>query len=174
MAQLLYSLLPGIIIAPLAAWLGAQFALKRFYSEKVWERKVAAYTSIFDALHDMCRWWSEHLRAGSGSNIPQDVRDKLSAEYREADAKLARQLDRERWLLPTTCSERLVRMRRDLDRANEAESWEEHLLIGSAATDSTMEDMLTLARNDLKIDRPNFFKMVCMKIAKKRDVIKLI
>jgi len=44
------------------AWLAARFALYRFYREKVWERKIAAYTAIFEALHDMGRWYEAHIR----------------------------------------------------------------------------------------------------------------
>ena len=115
MTQLLFSLLTSAIIASLAAWLAAHLALRRFYSEKVWEQKRATYSSIFAALHDMQRWFDAHfmLLQSTHQEMPDDVEQKLSADYNEADAKLARELDRERWLLPSKCSERLAQMRRD-------------------------------------------------------------
>lgn len=60
MGQFFFTLLTACITAPLAAGLTARFALHRFYAEKQWERKVAAYTAIFDALHDITKWFSEH------------------------------------------------------------------------------------------------------------------
>jgi hypothetical protein len=47
----------------LAAWLATRLGLRRFYREKIWERKTDAYTVIFRALFDMARWHDEHLTA---------------------------------------------------------------------------------------------------------------
>jgi hypothetical protein len=165
MRQLLFSLLTAAITAPLAAWLAAHFALRRFYSEKVWERKTAAYSSIIGALHDMQRWFDANLRAcGSAQReLPDDAEEKLSAAYDEADARLARQLDTERWLLPSKCSERLAQMRRDLAKDTE-DDWIAHLVNGGRAINSALEDIITLARDDLKIDRPKLSKSVCSKL----------
>jgi hypothetical protein len=35
----------SFIVSFFGAWLAARFALYRFYREKVWERKIAAYTA---------------------------------------------------------------------------------------------------------------------------------
>ena len=44
----------SIIFSALAsfagAWLASKWALNSFYRQKVWERKLAAYTAIFDSL----------------------------------------------------------------------------------------------------------------------------
>jgi hypothetical protein len=48
-------------------WFAAHFALRRFYREKVWERKTAAYTAIFEALYDMSLWFETQFNA----EIPQ-------------------------------------------------------------------------------------------------------
>ena len=46
----------SIILSALAsfagAWLASKWALSSFYKQKVWERKLAAYTAIFEALLD--------------------------------------------------------------------------------------------------------------------------
>jgi hypothetical protein len=160
--QLLSSLLTALIAAPVAAWLAARFALRRFYSEKVWERKTVAYTVIFDALHDMRRWFNEHWHAEEmHREVPEDVRAKLLADYREAEARLARQLDRERWLLPSACSERLAQMQKELDQASD--SWRDRLGSCSNAINSALNDMRTLARDDLQIDRPKLYKVIFAK-----------
>jgi hypothetical protein len=161
MTQLLSSLLTAAITAPLAAWLTAHFALRRFYSEKVWERKAAAYSLIFQALHDMRRWFDEHRAYEPQREMPDDAQKKLSEDYREADATLARQLDRETWLLPSKCSERLAQMWRDLAKADDTveHDWYAHLDIGRGAINSALEDIRTLARGDLKIDRAKYMKL---------------
>ena len=170
MTQFLFSLLTSAMTAPLAAWLAAHFALRRFYSEKVWERKTAAYSSIFDALHDMRRWFEEHLRACEEANkISDEAQNNLSADYREAEGRLARQLDRERWLLPSICSEQLVRMRRELDAADMSHDWVAHLDTGWRAINSALEDVTSLAGNDLKVDRFKWHNVVRSKITQFAD-----
>jgi len=71
------------------AWLAARFALSRFYREKVWERKTAAYTAIFDALHDMDQWFAEHLATFSNDrDLTTDTQiGSLSATAQNPAAK---------------------------------------------------------------------------------------
>jgi hypothetical protein len=92
----------------LGAWFAAQLALGRFYREKLWQRKVEAYSAMFDALHHMNRWFEEHLRAARASReIPDQTSNQLGSSYDKAQAELLRRLDSEIWLLPADCRTRL-------------------------------------------------------------------
>ena len=51
----------AIVIAVISARVTVHFALKRFYSEKWWERKTEAYTAIIEALH--------HVRNYADTNL---------------------------------------------------------------------------------------------------------
>lgn len=94
------SILSAVITAPLAAWLTAHFSLRRFYSEKVWERKVAAYSTIFEALHDMEQCYERHYKsAGSRDELPDDVSDKLWDKYTESKEKLLQRVSAEAWIV---------------------------------------------------------------------------
>ena len=42
-----------VVIGVVSGYAALYFALKRFYFEKMWERKEAAYSSIFEALHHL-------------------------------------------------------------------------------------------------------------------------
>jgi hypothetical protein len=54
----------------IGSWLAARFALSRFYRERIWERRAAAYTSIFESVHEYVRWVDERIaekpKAGRG------------------------------------------------------------------------------------------------------------
>lgn len=92
----------------LGAWLAARFALKRFYQEKVWERKTAAYTAIFEALHEMQNRYDAFWEAAMHSaELPEDEQAKLDAASENAYADLRRRLDSEIWLIPQACRERI-------------------------------------------------------------------
>jgi hypothetical protein len=165
MEQFFSTLLTVCITAFLAAWLTARFALHRFYSEKQWERKVAAYTAIFDALHDITKWFSEHqLARERGRDLAEDVSGELAEESKKARATLARCLDRETWLLPPECSERLAKLERDLERASNTTDWQSYLDSGWEAAHSAAQDLRRLVRSDLGIDRRDGAKGIITKI----------
>jgi hypothetical protein len=66
----------------------ARFALSRYYREKVWERKAAAYTDIFDALHDMEQLFrtqihnlTTQLVENSGPQLSDEEDAQLKSKY---------------------------------------------------------------------------------------------
>jgi hypothetical protein len=82
---LFWTLLTSVIGSFAGAWLAAHFALKRFYKEKVWERKTAAYSAIFEALHDMSTWYKQHFNAMvNHREIPEEQRRELTVAYQLA------------------------------------------------------------------------------------------
>src|ERR1700712_4893218 len=84
----------------IGAWFAARFALSRFYREKVWERKAAAYTAIFEALHFIEQWFSEHQDAYfEQREISEEETKRLSKASNDAEAELARRLASETWLI---------------------------------------------------------------------------
>jgi len=60
MIDIIIKIIPGIIIAiftsSVAAYLTAKWSLKKFYSEKWWERKENAYSDIINALYDLLQY----------------------------------------------------------------------------------------------------------------------
>jgi hypothetical protein len=153
LSPFLQSLLTAAITAPIAAWLTAQFALHRFYREKVWERKTAAYTAIFDALHDMRLWFVEHMNAYTNEAEMAEVDGrKLGEAYRDAKARLRRRLDTEMWLLPKECLERLKQLEEDL--AVDQGGWFNHIDDGLFCTNSALEDLRLLVQQDLGLTPP--------------------
>ncbi|RYU63863.1 hypothetical protein [Aliivibrio finisterrensis] len=55
--DLLITVLPGIGIAFISSFLAARWAMKKFYTEKWWDRKEKAYTEIINALYDMVQFY---------------------------------------------------------------------------------------------------------------------
>ena len=55
------NLVVGLVIAVVSARVTVHFALKRFYSEKWWERKAEAYSSIIEALHHIRNYADHHM-----------------------------------------------------------------------------------------------------------------
>ncbi len=82
--QPLINLLAGVPVALLTAWLTVKFALRRFQSEKWFERRVDAYTKVIEALHFMKHCTERQLRAAEcGTDIPKDIEEELVTSYRK-------------------------------------------------------------------------------------------
>ena len=57
----LLSFAGSIVAAIVSAWITARLSLRKFYSEKQWERKFAAYSNIIEAMH--------HIREHADTNL---------------------------------------------------------------------------------------------------------
>ena len=61
--QLMLSIIPGLIIAALTSYFTVHLSLKRFYSERWWERKAQSYSIILESLYKMKAYPTFLLRA---------------------------------------------------------------------------------------------------------------
>lgn len=81
----IWPLVTQIGISAIAAYCGAWFALRRFRSEKRWERKLAAYESIFESLNTL----AEEAERKELRNIPPSENDSLLREAIWSNAGVA-------------------------------------------------------------------------------------
>jgi hypothetical protein len=132
------------------AWLAARFALRRFYQEKLWERKTVAYTTIFEALHDMERWFDTHLDAYfAQTELDERVKTEMWEDYKKAKVTLSRRLAAEVWLIPDACQQRLVEMNKVLD--SDDPNWFTMLDSCSAEVSVAIKDLTKIVRRDLRV-----------------------
>ena len=57
----LLAFIPSILVAIITAMLTSKLSLKRFYSQRWWERKSNNYTSILESLHHMKKFCQDIL-----------------------------------------------------------------------------------------------------------------
>jgi hypothetical protein len=157
-----------VISSFVGAWLAAQFALSRFYREKVWERKTAAYTAIFEALHDMDRWFDEHIdELAHNRELSTERAAQLRTDSLAADQLLDRRLAAETWLIPDPIRERIQDGLLELRRASYTTDWAEHLVNGSRALQSLTSDLRRSVRRDLHLrNRLLFMARIRKRIAR--------
>jgi hypothetical protein len=120
--------------------------------EKAWERKMGVYAHIFEALHDMKKWYDAHLDAEiRGRELEPARLAELNEAYRNAKATLLRKLTSETWLLPIECSERIDQLEKALSKRHDM--FVEAMEHGSYETQRAVEDLRKFTRDDLGIDR---------------------
>jgi hypothetical protein len=139
------------------AWVAARFALSRFYREKVWERKAAAYTAIFEALHFIEQWYSKHQDAYFEQREISDEESKaLTKASRDAEAELARRLAAETWLIPNNCRKRLTKL--TLELQSRERDWFQYLDTNLGRIYSATDELRDMVHADLHLySRPRLF-----------------
>ena len=78
-------ILPGILVAIFSSWLSAQWALRKFYSEKWWDRRERAYSEIVNSLYDLVQYFSVHKEDyGQGTGYSKEKESELNQNYEKS------------------------------------------------------------------------------------------
>lgn len=148
--QHVVNLLVGVPVALLTSWLTVKFALRRFQSEKWFERRVDAYTRVIEALHFMKHCTERQLRAAErGTDIPKDIEDKLVNSYRKGLADLQRLTDMGALLFSLEAVAVLDTLNAELLAATDESSWWEHLDAEGSAISKCLVALRPIAKRDL-------------------------
>ena len=125
---LLSSLVSGVVIAVISARITVHFALKRFYSEKWWERKMEAYTSIIEALHHVRNHADTNLEFSMrGRDLPGEGDKMLTEKLQAAMEELRKRIDVGSFVIAEDAVFALGTLMKGLDRSTNTNDWIEHL-----------------------------------------------
>lgn len=91
--QLLISLIPSLIVAVITAQLTVKLSLRRFYTERWWEKKADVYSRIVDNLHKHKNYAQNKLNNEFVDN-PDTSKDKrLEQQWLEGKKELEHAVD---------------------------------------------------------------------------------
>lgn len=153
MIEVLASLASTALVALLSAWAGVWFSLKRYRNEKWWEKKADAYERIINALHATKNFDEKHFDAAvEGSSISPEEDQKLRADANKGHEEILRSISLGSFLLPESSVNRLKQFAADVNKiSSESDSWDQYLDRDWKATNDCLEDLIILAKRDLKI-----------------------
>ena len=140
----------------LGVWLSIRFALKRFITEKWWERRVQAYEDVIAAVYSGFKEFDELLHAEAQDiEIPSDLKEKLRKESAAADKAIAHARIIGGLKLSQTFLDRIKRLDKELSCAGEdpeeGRVWQLYLTDAHDAYSTCLRDMQNIARQDLSI-----------------------
>lgn len=151
MSNAAVSTLVGIVIAAVSAWITVQLSLKRFRSERWWDRKVEAYERIIEALHHSKAFSDAHLNAKyEGRKLPEEYDKDLRVRSSQAHVEIEKATDIGAFLLSDEAHERLKKYREEAKEASKTPHWEEYLEGDLMATESCLADLIKIAKKDLR------------------------
>jgi len=146
------SLASTALVALFSAWAGVWFSLKRFKSEKRWEKKTQAYENIIEALHFSKIYLDTHLDAlYEQKTLNQEYSDKLRDDSMKASKALRRIVDVGALIISDEAITRLTVHQEELSSASRSNDFFDYLDHSLAATASCLKDLIPIAKRDLKI-----------------------
>lgn len=87
-------LIPAVAISTFTAILTVQLSLRRFYSERLWERKMDGYKAIFEALHQLKYYCQLKNDIDLGERKMRKERaELLEQQWADGDMEVAKAID---------------------------------------------------------------------------------
>ena len=91
---IIWEIIKPIFISVLTAIVTVRFSLRRFRTEKWWEKKAETYSKVIDALHHLKNYCEQKLGVEYGeSRLPPEKESELREQYKKASAELTRAID---------------------------------------------------------------------------------
>lgn len=147
-------ILSGLAIAVVTAWVTVRLSLKRFRSERLWERKYDAYAEILNALSQQLRLATYLAKDLTGTAGQSKRGQRLREGHEQAAARLSNAAAVGGFILPGRVAERIDRLFDDRmnlvsDHPNPDLVFYEEVAI---LTRDAINDVREIARRDLSID----------------------
>jgi hypothetical protein len=89
-------LLPGLILSIVTAILTVRLSLRRFYAERWWDKKIEAYTSIFEALYRLKHYCNIKYKQDCdlrSAPISKEQEKELEKQWADADMEIGKTID---------------------------------------------------------------------------------
>jgi hypothetical protein len=142
----------GILIASFSSYLTLQIALRRFRTEKWWERKVEAYSSLLNTLHKAKLFSDSNLEAfHADSDITPDEEKRIRDITTLCEAEMYRFMDVDAFILSSETIERLKKFRQQEALAHNSECFHSYITADLKAITTCLDDIRELAKKDLKV-----------------------
>jgi hypothetical protein len=150
--EILVNSVSAALIAILSAWVTVQLSLRKFRTEKWWERKADAYTNLIEALHHSLKFSDRHLeKEQQGETLDDDADRKLRREAMSADADIRRYIDVGQLHMSNATIQRLHTYMQDERKAGDTTSWNEYLMNTYQVNQKCLADLIVLAKKDLRV-----------------------
>jgi hypothetical protein len=152
MQEVAVQILAAFLIAGFSAWITVQLSLRRYRTEKWWERKADAYSSVIEALHNAKTALDQQFEADlEGRELREDRVRFLDDRARAATDEILKITDVGAFLLCDEALSRLVLYQKEARAASHTPDWGQFVDDTIAVTDRCIKDIIRIAKKDLRI-----------------------
>ena len=142
----------GLLIAGITAWITVRLSLRRFRSERLWERKVQAYEKILESLHHLKSYCNEHIKSYEiGSSVGEEREKELYRKFKLAWGEINKYRDIGAFLVADSAVERLKLFEKEIQDSHVMSSFFELVDTQYGIVDDCIRDINKIARSDISI-----------------------
>lgn len=150
--NILIAVVPGLIIAVVASIITVRLSLRRFYSEKWWERKADAYSSIVEALYNMKAYVEAYRNAiAEGKDFKRDSDNEIVRKAAEGRDQVFRVAAIGSFIISDEAATSLGQLRDELMKDMQPDSLFNELDEHAAIVTRHLQQLRDLAKKDLKV-----------------------
>lgn len=150
--EIFLKIISGVAIAGLSSLITVHLSMRRFRTEKWWEKKAEAYSNILGAIHDAKVFAEENLEAmHKGREISEEEDRELRHKSKMAESEIDRAMDVGAFYLSQEALDCLKKYKKESSEAGKDHDWTLYLIEDLGATDKCLKSMIEVARNDLKV-----------------------
>ena len=144
--------LAASFVAPfVSAKLAVHYALRRFSSEKRWERKAETYASLLEALHHMKNHSEVYMKHELRDSEPsEDQKRELAEIFHRAHSEVRKRADIGNFAISDDAAIALLTLEKDLSESGDVQlGWWGHLQMENDAIDKCLSAIREIAKKDL-------------------------
>ena len=152
MKTLLIGLFIALTSAFFTAYFTVRFSLKRFRSDRWWERKLDAYTALIESLHKMKNYFDEIMQAQEeGRELSEGTENELRQKWRESAQEIDKAIDVGSFIIAEEVVQRLREFQAARRSAANEPEFYRYLDSAWLATKDCLEEVLSMAQSDLEV-----------------------
>ncbi len=149
------SLITAIALSFLTAFFGFNFAIKRFYQQKSWERRVQAYEEIVAALYDVVQYCAVQKEDyGHGTGMSKQQEHELFQDYIAAQSAIKKATDIGLLYVSEPVYQVLLELRKKPMLNPEREPWFDVYAQEYEKHDLALKQIISIATKDLYLNKP--------------------
>jgi len=149
--QTVLAVLTGILIAAVSSWITVQLSMRRFRAEWLWKRKADAYGAVIEALHNSKAFYIAHMSSvEQGKELSKERDNELGLRARQGHDAIQKAIDMGSFLLSQKALDRLGQYMKESDAVSQNQDRYSYLDEHLAATIRCLEDIVPIAKEDLK------------------------
>lgn len=150
--NLLIDLLPSLAIAVITALVTVRLSLKRFYSERWWERKADTYSRIVESLHQMKAYCEDQMEyIEMGQELENDKENELRLKFKKSSDEIRRAIDIGSFFISLESQKIVQRLKDDIEKATQEPSFYEYLNSKLKCVNTSLNHIQTQAKKDLGV-----------------------
>ena len=154
MNSLLISALPGLLVGVCVGILSYFLSLRRFYSQRWWEKKAEIYSKVIESLYHILNY-HELLISEDFNPSNKKQENERQADHAAKSEAAIEEIDKiiaiGRLIISKPAVDRLISLKESIEDSSTAPDWFQHLEEVASAVHESIEDMLSLAKKELRV-----------------------